>query len=100
MGRKKTSDAGGGLPKSVMAALPTGFAEEAEGMDETQLRDAIVEAEENIRSVEQEKQADEKLQGAKELVKDLGAGYREATKAQRAKIAYSLHLLDGVGKAR
>lgn len=42
--------------------------------------------------------ADEKLTGAKELVKDFSAAYNEAKKAQRAKIAYALHVLEERGE--
>jgi hypothetical protein len=42
--------------------------------------------------------ADEKLTGARELIKDFMAPYNEAKKAQRAKIAYSLHVLEERGE--
>lgn len=82
----------------VLKALGTGVREELEALAPTKLRDAIVGAEQAINEIEEEAGEDEKLAGAKELVRDLGAGYRDAKKAQRAKIAYALHLLDAQGK--
>ena len=89
--------------KKVIAKLPTGYAEEAAGMNGDQLRAEIIRAETSLKWVRQEEKADEKYQGAKELAKDLGAAYREAKAAQSAKIDYSLHVLEergvlGVGK--
>lgn len=84
--------------KKVIAKLPTGFAEEAAGMNEEQLRAAIITAETSLKWVDQEMKADEKLTGAKGLVKDYSAAYNEAKKAQRAKIDYSLHVLEERGK--
>ena len=90
--------------KKIIAKLPAGFVEDAAGMDGEQLRAEIVKAETNIREVEREMGADEKLAGAREIVKDITGAYNDAKKAQRAKIAYSLHLLEergelGVGEA-
>lgn len=96
MGRKKSE--AGELSKSVIKALPTGFLEEAEALDGEGLKAVLVESEANIREVQQEMDADEKLQGAKEIVKDMASAYRDAIKCQRAKIAYSLHLLAGRGE--
>lgn len=89
--------------KKIIAKLPVGFAEDAAGMDADALRAVIIAAETSLRNVEQEMKANEKLTGARELVKDFMAPYNEAKKAQRAKIAYALHVLEergqlGVGK--
>ncbi len=84
--------------KKVIAKLPTGYAEDAAGMDGDKLRAEIIRAETALREVEIEQKADEKLQGAREIVKDIVGGYSDAKKAQRAKIAYSLHLLDERGE--
>ena len=85
--------------KKIIAKLPVGFAEEAAGMDGDALRSVIVAAETSIREVEREQGADEKLQGAREIVKDIMGGYNDAKRAQRAKIAYALHLLEERGEA-
>lgn len=84
--------------KKIIGRLPTGFAEDAAGMNGDQLRAEIIKAETSLRTVEQEMKADEKLTGAKELVKDYSAAYNDAKKAQRAKIAYALHVLEDRGE--
>ena len=84
--------------KKIVAKLPTGSAEDAAGMDGEQLRAEIIKAETALREVEMEMKADEKLAGAKEILKDISGAYSEAKRAQRAKIAYSLHLLDERGE--
>ena len=85
--------------KKIIARLPTGFVEDAAGMDGDGLRAAIVRAEELVREVEREQGQDEKLAGAREIVKDIMGGYNDAKRAQRAKIAYSLHLLEERGES-
>lgn len=85
--------------KKVIAKLPVGFAEEAAGMGGDQLRAEIIRAEESLREVEREMGADEKLQGAREIAKDIAGSYNDAKRAQRAKIAYALHLLDERGES-
>ena len=84
--------------KKIIAKLPVGYAEDAASMNGDQLRAEIVRAETSIRWVQQEMAADEKLTGAKELVKDFSVSYNEAKKAQRAKIDYSLHVLEERGE--
>jgi predicted hydrolase (HD superfamily) len=91
--------------KKIIAKLPTGYAEDAAGMNGDQLRAEVMRAETSLRWIAQEMKADEKLVGARELLKDLSGGYHEAKKAQRAKIDYSLHVLEergelGVGPTR
>lgn len=82
----------------LKAKLPVGFAEDAEAMDGARLRQEIIQAEAALREAEAEQKKDEKLAGAREIVKDLVAGYNEVKKAQRAKIAYTLHLLEARGE--
>lgn len=83
--------------KKVISALPTGFAEDCSGFSNEQLKDELVKAETSLRRVKQEMKADEKLTGARELLKDLSGAYNEAKKAQRAKIDYTLHVLEERG---
>ncbi|MBI5514851.1 MAG: hypothetical protein HY909_13835 [Deltaproteobacteria bacterium] len=90
--------------KKIIARLPTGFVDDASGMNGDRLRAEIIRAETALREVEQLTKADTKLQGAKEIVKDIVGSYNDARRAQRAKIAYVLHVLEergelGVGEA-
>ena len=82
----------------IISKLPTGFVDEAAGMDGDKLRAEIIKAETSLREVDIAQKADEKLTGARDIVKDIVGGYNDAKKAQRAKIAYTLHLLEERGE--
>lgn len=84
--------------KKIIAKLPTGFAEDVQGDSPEKLKARLVQAETNIQRIKQERESDEKLSGARELVKDLSAPYADAEKSQRAVIAYVLALLDEKGQ--
>lgn len=86
-----------GFPTKYEKKLPTGFKEDAESFDEARLKQTILESESNIVNVDREMKADSKLNGAKELAKELGSSYRDAKAAQTAKIKYCLYLLEGKG---
>lgn len=81
----------------VIKKLPTGYLDEAGAMSVEELKQEILKAVQNLRETMDEEEADEKLQGAKELVKDLGGGYKDARDAQNAKINYVLHVLGEKG---
>lgn len=87
-----------GFPEKLMKKLPTGWAQTAEGLSAEELEKLIIECENNINEVEKEKNADEKYLACKSLLKDLSAGYRDATQTQTAKIKYALYLLESMGK--
>jgi hypothetical protein len=96
---KKDDDAPTTFPDKwwkVIQKIPE-FKDTADAASEEDLKKIIVSSEGNISTVEKEKEADVKLNAAKELVKEYGAGYREAVKAQSAKIKYALFLLEGKG---
>jgi hypothetical protein len=80
----------------ILKDLPE-FKETADAASEADLKKIIITSEGNIYDIEQAKENDQKLNGAKEVAKDLSAPYRDAIKCQRAKIAYSLFLLEGKG---
>lgn len=84
--------------KKIIKKLPVGFVEDAARMDGVALRAEIVKAETSIREVERELGQDEKLAGARDIVKDIVGGYNDAKRAQRAKIAYALHVLEERGE--
>ena len=81
----------------VMKALPTGWREEADAMSNEDLKAVIVTASATLTHTKATRDADEKLAGAKEIVKDIGGGYAEVLKAQQAKIDYSLYRLGELG---
>lgn len=95
---KKKSDEVHGVKPSVLKALGTGVKDELDAMDESQLNAEIIAAEAVISEVDHAKCNDDRLKAAKEQVSDLASGYRDATKAQRAKVTYSVHRLREMGK--
>lgn len=73
------------------------FKDVADAAGEDELKKIIVECEGNLYTIEKEMEADTKLAGAKEAVKEYAAPHRDAKKAQQAKIQYALFLLEGKG---
>lgn len=80
----------------VIKELPE-FKEIADAASVDDLKKIIITSEGNIYTIEKEKDADIKLNAAKELVKDHSAPYRDAAKVQMAKIKYAVFLLEGKG---
>lgn len=80
----------------VLKDMPE-YKDTADASSVEDLKKIIVTCEGNIYTIEQEKDADTKLTGAKELVKEYSAPYRDAVKVQTAKIKYALFLLEGKG---
>ncbi len=81
----------------VLKDLPE-FKEMADAASPEELKKIIVASEGNIYTIEAEKAADHKLNGAKDLVKEVSAPYRDAAKVQMAKIKYALFLLEQGGQ--
>src|SRR5574338_1178894 len=99
MAKKKDDQAPTTFPEKwwkVILSLPE-FKDTADAASVEDLKKTIVECEGNIYTIDQEKDEDIKLTSAKELVKELSEPYRDAIKAQTAKIKYALFLLEGKG---
>lgn len=86
------------MKASVLKNLPTGWKDEADAMSETKLREVIVDSSNNLEVIAKEIEENDALQRLKEKVKDASAGYNDAKKAQKAKIAYALNCLEKAGK--
>jgi hypothetical protein len=82
----------------VLKDLPE-FKDSAEAASVEDLKKMIITAEGNISNIEKEKESDDKLNAAREIIKDLSAPYRDAIKCQMCKVKYALFLLDGKGEA-
>lgn len=80
----------------ILKDLPE-FKESADAASSDDLKKIIISCEGNIYMIDKEKASDHKLNGAKELVKEYTAPYRDALKVQTAKIKYALFLLEGKG---
>jgi hypothetical protein len=85
------------FPDKLLKLLPDGWAEGANSMKEDELKKVVVDCNGNIYIINQAKSGDDKLNGARELAKDLSAPYRDARNAQQAKIEYALWLLSERG---
>lgn len=80
---------------SARKVLSKAFIDNHETVNEDVAGELIVKAEQKIREIEEERAADEKLTAARNIVKDLSAGYSSAIKYERAKIQY---LLEKIGE--
>jgi hypothetical protein len=81
----------------ILKEIPE-FKEMAESSSPEDLKKIILTCEGNLYNIEKEKTQDHKLNGAKELVKEYTAPYRDAMKVQTAKVKYALFLLEGKGE--
>lgn len=82
----------------IIKKLGVGVKEEMDAMKEADLRNAIVESTNNIAVATAELEANSKYQSLKTQYKAAGEGLRDTKKAQKAKIDYALHCLEGMGK--
>jgi len=88
-----------GFPEKYNKHLKaSSFKEDANTMSEEELNKAIITCENGISQIEKAKEEDEQLTAAKEIVKDLNGGYRDAIMFETAKIKYSLYMLESRGK--
>lgn len=97
MARKKEYETSKDLLR-IIKQLGTGVKDELDALGEGPLRDEIVQADAAMREIAAEMRGDAKLSGAKEIVQELAAAYRDAKKAQAAKVKYALYRLDEMGK--
>jgi hypothetical protein len=80
----------------VLKDLPE-FKDTADAASADDLKKMIVTCEGNISNIENSKAEDVKLNGARELVKEMSAPYRDAIKCQQCKVKYALFCLQGKG---
>jgi hypothetical protein len=76
--------------KSPKSVLSKAFVDNHETVDESTAGELIVAAAQQIRSIKEERDADEKLSAAKALVQDMNAAYGAAIKYEQAKIEFLL----------
>lgn len=84
--------------KKVLKQLPTQYADDVNGFDRDRLRGEIIKSEVALHEVRVAEGNDDELTREKEKVKELAGPYRDAKKAQTAKIKYLLHLLEERGE--
>lgn len=61
------------------------------------IKSKVIDAQRAIRQISDTEADDAQLTAAREIVKDLGKGYREATKNEQAKIVVCLQRLEALG---
>jgi hypothetical protein len=76
--------------------LSQSFVDNAENLNEDEANVLIVEAEQKIRQIKEERAADEKLNAAKNIAKELAAGYNSALNYEKAKIAFLLDKIEEI----
>lgn len=74
----------------VKKALSKSFVDNNENVNEDFAGQEIVKANQKIKEIEEERDADEKLQAGKQIVKDINSAYTSAIKYERAKINFFL----------
>lgn len=74
----------------VRKTLNKSFLDNNENIDEDFAGQEIVKANQKIKEIEAEKDADERLQAGKQIVKDINSAYTSAIKYERAKINFFL----------
>lgn len=69
------------------------FVENAESLSEDQIEHLITKASQKIKEIKFEKEADERLAAARQIVKDLGSSYKAAAQYEKARIDFLLEKL-------
>lgn len=75
---------------SENSKLSQSFIDNGADLNEDEATALLVESEQKIRLIKEERAADEKLTAAKNIVKDLSAGYNSALAYEKAKISFLL----------
>jgi len=70
--------------------LNQSFVDNAESLNEDEAMALLVESEQKIRQIKEERNADERLTAAKNIAKELGAGYNSALNYEKSKINFLL----------
>lgn len=82
-----------GKAKSI---LSKSFIENVKDISEDVAAEMVVKAEMKIRDLKEELANDDKLNAAKQIAKDLNAGYSSVIKMEEAKIAYLLEQIRAI----
>lgn len=76
--------------------LSQSFVDNAKDLNEDEATALLVEAEQKLRQIKEERNADEKLTAAKNIVKDLSAGYNSAMSYEKSKINFLLDKINEI----
>jgi small-conductance mechanosensitive channel len=82
-----------GKAKKILSST---FLEDNENINEDDAASLIVKAEQQIKALSDEMQADDKLNAAQQIAKDLKSGYNNAIRYEQAKIQYLLAKIEEI----
>ena len=82
-----------GKAKSVLSET---FISECADITEDRAMEAIIKAEIEIKALEEERENDDSLNAAKNVAKDLNAGYSSAIKHNKAKIKFLIEKIEAI----
>ena len=80
----------------AMSLLSKTFIENTKDLNEDELSALIIKAELKIKKLKEEQQNDDKLNAAKQIVKDLNLGYSSIVKMEEAKISFLLEQVEAI----
>ena len=84
------------MKKDYKSILSTSFVDSNEKITEDEAVKAVTEAEFVMKQLNHDKDNDENLESAKNIVKDLNAGYSAALKYEKAKIDFYLDKIESI----
>jgi len=93
----KDNQDNGDFPNRLLKRLNPEFVEAVNAMDEENIKQRILTCEGNLYEITAAKKSDEKLNAAKEIVKDMSAPYNESKAQEQAKIQFCIFTLEGRG---
>ena len=76
--------------ETALKSIPEGFADTVNNASREELEKIVVASEQYLKEINETEENDAQLAAARELSRDLGAGYRDAKKALQAKIVVAL----------
>lgn len=77
-------------------SLSKSFVENAEDLNEDQATQLLIESEKKIKLIKEQRAADPKLKAAKDIAKELGAGYTSALNYEKSKISFLLDKIEEI----
>ena len=81
---------------NVKKTLSKAFVDNFENVNEDVAAEQILIASKKIREIEQERDADDKLASAQQIVKDIKSAYTSAIRYERAKIQFFLEKIEEI----
>lgn len=80
--------------------LSDSFVANNKDLTEEEAKNRLIQSQFTIKQINYEKENDEQLNAAKEICKELNAGYNSAVKHEKAKIEFLLEIIEGKRAAK